>query len=455
MPNVLECILEETPRHQFAGAANPYRLASEKRYLAVLAAGLGLNPAPLDRSDEERGSENPPQILRDTFAPTGRLRLRCYINDLPWLLELAGWVGTRTTGAGGGTNEVQTVTITGAPTGGTFTLTFRGATTAPLAYNASVAQVQAALEALGSIEAGGVLVAGGPLPGTAITVTFQNQLAGWNVPQMTAAHNFTGGTTPNVAVTTTTPGVAGAVADPDGRTIPATAQRWVYAKRTGILTAQSAQLTLIYANEAFAYRGTGFGISSLSITAAGEVTAELVGLYLDRIDVPAITPVYDANSIPPIRRGDLFITSLANGGNPSDFSVNLVNPIEAYSSMSIDPPSDYPDKLEVADARVMVTGTIPKRAIDNEDYVALRDATAFPLVARWQTRDKNILSTSYPYGLWLECPKAQYTEGGDPEYSQARRHPADFTWRAGEDEATGKDATITIVNSISAVKTYL
>ena len=35
--------------------------------------------------------------------------------------------------AGPGTNEVQTVTITGTPTGGTFTLTFRGATTGTIA----------------------------------------------------------------------------------------------------------------------------------------------------------------------------------------------------------------------------------------------------------------------------------------------------------------------------------
>ena len=33
------------------------------------------------------------------------------------------------TGKGSATNEVQTVTVNGSPTGGTFTLTFRGATT--------------------------------------------------------------------------------------------------------------------------------------------------------------------------------------------------------------------------------------------------------------------------------------------------------------------------------------
>ena len=45
------------------------------------------------------------------------------------------------------TDETQTVRVNNA-TGGTFTLTFDGQTTAPIAYNATAAAVQAALEAL-------------------------------------------------------------------------------------------------------------------------------------------------------------------------------------------------------------------------------------------------------------------------------------------------------------------
>ena len=47
----------------------------------------------------------------------------------------------------GTTDEVQTVTITGGPTGGTFTLTWGGQTTAAIAYNATAATVQALNEA--------------------------------------------------------------------------------------------------------------------------------------------------------------------------------------------------------------------------------------------------------------------------------------------------------------------
>ena len=50
------------------------------------------------------------------------------------------------------TDEHQTVRVTNA-TGGTFTLTFNGQTTAPIAYNATAAQIDAALEALSNIGA--------------------------------------------------------------------------------------------------------------------------------------------------------------------------------------------------------------------------------------------------------------------------------------------------------------
>jgi hypothetical protein len=111
--------------------------------------------------------------------------------------------------SGAGTSEVQSVTITGLPTGGTFVLTFGDVATTDLPYNATAAAVQAALQALPGIGAGNVTVtgsAGGPY-----TVTFTGALAGQNVAQLSATGDFTGGTAPNVTVATTTPGVAGSL----------------------------------------------------------------------------------------------------------------------------------------------------------------------------------------------------------------------------------------------------
>lgn len=107
-----------------------------------------------------------------------------------------------------GTNAVQTLTITGTPTGGTFRLTFNGVETANIAYNAAAAAVQSALEAISSIGTGNVLCGGGALPGTPVTITFQGLLAAEPQPLMTVTTPaFTGGTAPAGSVATTTPGV--------------------------------------------------------------------------------------------------------------------------------------------------------------------------------------------------------------------------------------------------------
>ncbi|MEW1565842.1 hypothetical protein AB0454_22985 [Streptomyces sp. NPDC093509] len=109
------------------------------------------------------------------------------------------------------TNEVQTATITGGPTGGTFTLTFSGQTTTALAYNATAAAVQTALEALSNVNPGDIKVtgnAGGPY-----TLTFGGQYLGDNVASATATASFTGGTSPGVTMATTTAGGTATASD--------------------------------------------------------------------------------------------------------------------------------------------------------------------------------------------------------------------------------------------------
>lgn len=109
-----------------------------------------------------------------------------------------------------GTNEVQTIEVTGSPTGGTYTLTFDGQTTTALAYNANAAAILAALEALSNVDAGDLTVTGT----NPFTVTFIGKLGGANQSQLTSTPALTGGSTPTVAHATSTPGVAGAT---DGR----------------------------------------------------------------------------------------------------------------------------------------------------------------------------------------------------------------------------------------------
>ncbi len=106
-------------------------------------------------------------------------------------------------------NDVQTVTITGTPTGGTIRLLLNGELTSAIAYNASAADVQTALEALDSVGSGNVACTGGAFPGSAVVCTFQGDLAARPIPLMTALNSLTGGTTPAVSVAHTTPGTYG------------------------------------------------------------------------------------------------------------------------------------------------------------------------------------------------------------------------------------------------------
>lgn len=107
--------------------------------------------------------------------------------------------------ADGATNEVQGVEVTGDPTGGTFTLTYSGQTTAAIPYNASAGTVQGALTALSNLRTGDVVVS--KPEAFTYEVEFTNSLKGTNVAAMTASGaGLTGGTTPGVTITTLTAG---------------------------------------------------------------------------------------------------------------------------------------------------------------------------------------------------------------------------------------------------------
>lgn len=107
---------------------------------------------------------------------------------------------------GPGASETQTVTIGGSPAGGSFTLSYRGRTTGPIAYNASASAVRTALLAGTTLTANELEVtgsAGGPY-----TVKVNGYKG--NIEQLTATSSLTGGTSPTVTVATTTQGGSGA-----------------------------------------------------------------------------------------------------------------------------------------------------------------------------------------------------------------------------------------------------
>ncbi|MFC8008666.1 hypothetical protein [Streptomyces cinereoruber] len=113
----------------------------------------------------------------------------------------------------GVSSEVQSVTVTGNPTGGSFTLTYSGQTTATIPYDATALRVQDALEALSNIAPGDVVVDG--QPAGPYYVRFAGALAGTDVAAMTASGSgLTGGTSPGVTIAT--PRAGGNTAGTDG-----------------------------------------------------------------------------------------------------------------------------------------------------------------------------------------------------------------------------------------------
>lgn len=102
-------------------------------------------------------------------------------------------------GAGHGkfaSNAIQRLSITGSPTGGTFTITFDGQTTGAIAFDASAIDVLSALEALSNITIGDVKVTGGDLPSEYIDIEFRGQYANTSVDLMTTTDSLTGGSSP-------------------------------------------------------------------------------------------------------------------------------------------------------------------------------------------------------------------------------------------------------------------
>jgi hypothetical protein len=141
---------------------------------------------------------------------------------MPVQLPLLSLPGSPTNGV----TEVQLLTPTPTISGGYFTLTFDGETTAHIAWNATIPQIEAAIEALDNIGDGNIECTGDDpetptqlSAGGVVTMTFAGTLAGLPQPEMTAdATNLTG-SGHDLAVTTDTGGVRGSYRGAPGGTL--------------------------------------------------------------------------------------------------------------------------------------------------------------------------------------------------------------------------------------------
>jgi len=229
----------------------------------------------------------------------------------------------------------------------------------------------------------------------------------------------------------------------------------VFSKKTGVV-APTAQVRINYADEALQMKGNGYAISQLSVSAAGELSSTWLGMVTKRLAVDAATvPALTSQAIPPIRRSDLYLSFLAGGGAIEDFGWSIDNALAAIRTMSLLPPSFYPDTMEFGDAQAKLTGTIPKRIASGIDIDAVLAVTTFAAKARYKS-PKTIAATAYPFSMWIEMPSAQYTAGTVDDLKNIRREgmPA-LAFEAAYDETAGYDVKITLVNSQPTVLTLV
>jgi len=404
--NFVEIALEESPIYDGAPSAAPYRVSTNKLYLPARSARLVPDVQHLDRSDELRGIPGAPARLVDAYLPAGALSVRAYAQLLTWLFELAGFQGAVTAGG---------ATVTGVEQ------------TAVVGVNALNSATINVVSTDGFASAGTIIIGGAAVTYTGKTAT-----------------SFTG---------------CGAHAAYSGGEIvndnvPVGASKWVFTKREAV-DAQTAQIIINYRRQAQKLVGNGYGVSSLSLTALGELTADLMGLLFKRQAVDTTTvPAYPSQSIPPFRRRELRLTGLAGGGRFADFGVTITNPLERVFSLGLGTPTPFPDAMEHGDEQVAVTGSMPKRVLDPDDLDALLSGATFAADARWRSTS-NIGATNAPYALRIDMPACQYVGGAPGEMGNQRRHGLDdVSFFAGWSEAAGYDCRITLVNDVTAIKTF-
>lgn len=148
-------------------------------------------------------------LIAEKISTRGLRMTLTYSELTPEIFAFWGalFLGASASPTGTPANETQTISRTGTVSGGTFTITAtlegRSVTTAPIAFDATNEEIEAALthSRMLFIQPGDVAVTG--TWGTSLTVTFGGRLANANMPLMTSnSTNITGGGSVDIAAGT-------------------------------------------------------------------------------------------------------------------------------------------------------------------------------------------------------------------------------------------------------------
>ena len=251
---------------------------------------------------------------------------------------------------------------------------------------------------------------------------------------------------------TTTAG-NGIITDPDAVVIPAGAYRHVWTSPFGPSGAFPITTEMIAAfkdQSVFTkLRGAACAELELEFPDDGgvQVKASGPGTYWSRISDPSLTPAPETITTKPFMRGGLSIpTVLASGGTIADFGLKIENPVETPFLVGV--ASKFPSTAEKDnEGPIIVSGTIPKRQLDQDDIDALMAGTGFALIAKLIS--DTIIASAYKHTLWVSIDNAQYSEGGPDTLENKRRHGMDLSWKASYDGA-GASATLTLVNATAS-----
>lgn len=169
-------------------------LASAGIALRVKSGALAPNRDLIVADAEIGGGRDVADAYMGAVSWSGDFEFYARMESLPTLLQAA--LGTASSAV---LKNRQTLTPSGTISGGTFTLTYAGQTTAAIAYNATAAAIATALVALSNIGPGEVTGSGGPVNTTPVTLTFSGTLAD-NTTLLTINDSLLTGTTPDIAV---------------------------------------------------------------------------------------------------------------------------------------------------------------------------------------------------------------------------------------------------------------
>ena len=222
-------------------------------------------------------------------------------------------------------NVFQKLLLAGSPTGGTFTLTFEGDTTGPIPFNATAAQVQAALESLPNIGPGNAETTLGPVNTTGVVIDLLNAANPGPIQLLTgdatSLVGLSGGAPPAIAIT---PVAADITSVPNAETVGFDAKVRVILEGNDPTATNFPGLTI--ASDHNVIRGLAIDGFSTGIAIQGignQIQGDYVGQYL-------IFPNPSINVAPAIDAGigdgvGVAITSPTTP-SPSNDSVGGVSP---------------------------------------------------------------------------------------------------------------------------------